>query len=154
MKQSQIRSERGVETGFMDTRRYLEQVGILDRQIQNRLEDIYRLRTLACSTTVASDRERVQSSGGKDRLGAFVARIIEEEKRTDALIDKRCVIIRQIEGIGNLRFYEFLTERYVHMKSEKEMAADLCLSDRQVRRTLGNAVAAFEEKYGETYRNA
>ena len=46
----------------MDTKQYLNQIHRLDIQIQNKLSEIYKLKTMACNVTVSNDREIVQTS--------------------------------------------------------------------------------------------
>ena len=90
----------------MDTKQYLSQIERLDKMIQNKLSEIYQLKTMACSVTVSNEKERVQTSSDKDRLGSTVAKIVDLEKETDRLVDrfieKRNHIIEQIDGIEDM----------------------------------------------------
>ena len=52
----------------MDTKQYLNQIHRLDIQIQNKLSEIYKLKTMACNVTVSNDSERVQTSIRNDKL--------------------------------------------------------------------------------------
>ena len=61
----------------MNTKQYLNQVRRSDRMINNKLSEIYQLKTLATSISVATDGDRVQSSGNKDRMGNTVARLVD-----------------------------------------------------------------------------
>ena len=96
----------------MVTKQYLWQIERLDKMIQNKLSEIYQLKTMACSVTVSNDGERVQTSSDKDRLGSTVAKIVDLEKETDRLvdrfIDKRNHIIEQIDGIEDMNMYHVL----------------------------------------------
>ena len=71
----------------MTTKSYLGQIERLDRMIQNKLSEIYQLKTMACSVTISNDSERVQTSRDKDRIGSTVAKIVDLERETNNIID-------------------------------------------------------------------
>ncbi len=72
----------------MNTKTYLNQISRLDKMIQNKLSEIYRLKTIACSVTVSTDKEAVDVSSDKDKLGSTVTKIVDLEKDTDRLVDE------------------------------------------------------------------
>lgn len=139
----------------MDTKSYLRQIEKLDRMIQNKLTEIYQLKTMACGVTVANDRERVQTSSDKDRLGATVAKLVDLEKETDALVDelvdKKAHIIRQMENLPSPTHYHILFGRYVARKDLTDIAEEMFYSYGQIKREHGNALLEFEELYGREY---
>lgn len=139
----------------MDTKQYLSQVERLEKMIQNKLSEIYQLKTMACSVTVSNDNERVQTSSDKDRLGSTIVKIIDLEKETDRLIDsfvdKRNHIIEQIDGIEDMNMYHVLSARYVGRKTFDDIAAEMNYSRMQVNRIHGNALLEFEKLYGNEY---
>ena len=63
----------------MNTKTYLNQISRLDKMIQNKLSEIYRLKTIACSVTVSTDKEAVDVSSDKDKLGSTVTINIRTE---------------------------------------------------------------------------
>ena len=63
----------------MDTKQYLSQIERLDRVIQNKLTEIYQLKTMACNIVVSTENERVQTSGDKERMASTVAKIVDIE---------------------------------------------------------------------------
>ena len=123
--------------------------------IQNKLSEIYQLKTMACSVTVSNDGERVQTSSDKDRLGATVAKIIDLEKETDGLVDmfsdKRKRIIEQIDNIDNIDFYHVLSMRYVARNTFEEIAKKTNWSIRKVFTLHDKALKEFELLYGAEY---
>lgn len=139
----------------MTTKQYLGQISRLDRMIQNKLSEIYQLKTLACSVTVSSDKERVQTSGDKDRVGGIVAKIYDLERETDALVDKfvdeKKKIIAQIDSIEDENMYHVLSSRYVLRKTFGEIAIEMAYSRTQVDRIHEKALNEFEKRYGEGY---
>ena len=139
----------------MDTKQYLQQIERLDKMIQNKLSEIYQLKTMACSVTISNDSERVQTSSDKDRLGSTVAKIVDLEKETDRLvdsfIDKRNHIIGQIDGLDNVDYYNVLSMRYVGRDTYEEIANKTNWSIRKVFSMHGEALKEFERLYGREY---
>lgn len=139
----------------MTTKSYLQQIERLEKMIQNKLSEIYRLKTMACSVSVSSDNERVQTSPDKDRLGSTVSKIVDLERETDALvdsfIDKRNHIIEQIDNIQDSNMYHVLSARYVSNKNFDEIANDMFYSRMQINRIHGKALLEFERIYGAEY---
>jgi DNA-directed RNA polymerase specialized sigma subunit len=123
--------------------------------IQNKLSEIYQLKTMACSITVSNDGERVQTSPDKDRLGTTVAKIVDLENETNKLIDsfiaERSHIISQIDKINDTNMYTVLTARYVSGKTIEDIAKDMSYSRMQVDRIRNNALSEFEKMYGNEY---
>ena len=139
----------------MDTKQYLSQIEKLDKMIQNKLSEIYQLKTMACSVTVSNEKERVQTSSDNDRLGSTVAKIVDLEKETDMLvdrfIDKRSHIISQIDGLDNIDYYHVLSMRYVARNTFEEIAKKTNWSIRKVFSIHGDALKEFERLYGREY---
>ena len=139
----------------MDTKQYLSQIERLDKMIQNKLSEIYQLKTMACSVTVSNEKERVQTSSDNDRLGSTVAKIVDLEKETDMLvdrfIDKRSHIISQIDGLDNIDYYHVLSMRYVARNTFEEIAKKTNWSIRKVFSIHGDALKEFEKLYGSEY---
>ena len=139
----------------MDTKQYLQQIERLDKMIQNKLSEIYRLKTMACSVTVSNDSERVQTSSDKDRLGSTVAKIVDLEKETDRLVDsfveKRKRIVEQIDSIDNIDYYNVLSMRYVSRDTFESIAEKTNWSIRKVFTLHGKALLDFEARYGKEY---
>lgn len=139
----------------MNTKQYLSQIERLDKMIQNKLAEIYQLKTMACSVTVSNDEERIQNSGDKDRLGATVAKIVDLERETDELVDKftdkRKRIIEQIDSIEDVDYYHVLSMRYVSRNTFEDIAKNTNWSIRKVFSLHGKALLEFEKQYGSEY---
>lgn len=139
----------------MTTKSYLGQIERLDRMIQNKLSEIYQLKTMACSVTVSNDGERVQNSGDKDRMGSTVAKIVDLERETDELVDsfvkKRKRIIEQIDSIEDLDFYHVLSMRYIARDTFETIAVKTNWSIRKIFSLHGKALLEFEKQYGSEY---
>lgn len=139
----------------MTTKSYLQQIERLDKMIQNKLMEIYQLKTMACNVTVSNEKERVQTSGDKDRLGTIVAKIVDLENETDRLVDsfveKRNKIISQIDSMENLDYYHVLSMRYVSRNTFEEIASETNWCLRNVFNLHGKALLEFERLYGSEY---
>ena len=139
----------------MTTKNYLQQITRLEKMIQNKLSEIYRLKTMACSVTILSEKDKVQTSFDKDRLGSTVAKIVDLEGDTDKLVheftDKRNHIIQQIDNMSNTDYYNILSLRYVNGNTFEEISKLTTWSIRQVFKLHGKALLEFERLYGKEY---
>ena len=139
----------------METKQYLGQIKRLDRMIQNKLSEIYQLKTMACSITIEPKEDKIQTSSDKDRMGSTVVKIVDLENEVDSLVDelvdKRKKIIEQIDNMDNDDYYHVLTERYVLKKTFNEIAQGESWGSRQVYRVHDKAIVEFERIYGEEY---
>ena len=140
----------------MDTKQYLQQISRLDRMINNKLAEISQLRELAMSVSAIKNEERVQTTPNFDKIGTAYCKIEEMEEKLDKLIDefvdKKNLIISQIDKIENETYYEILFARYIEKKTFEKIADELTYSWRQIIRLHGRALQEFEKKYGNTYK--
>lgn len=140
----------------MTTKEYLCQISRLDRMINNKLSEISQLRELAMSISAVKNEERVQTTPNFDKIGAAYCKIEEMEEKLDKLIDefvdKKNLIISQIDKIENETYYEILFARYIEKKTFEKIADEMTYSWRQVIRLHGRALQEFEKKYGNTYK--
>ena len=140
----------------MDTKQYLNQISRLDRMINNKLAEISQLRELAMSVSAVKNEERVQTTPNFDKIGTAYCKIEEMEEKLDKLIDefvdKKNLIISQIDKIENETYYEILFARYIEKKTFEKIADEMTYSWRQVIRLHGRALQEFEKKYGNTYK--
>ena len=134
----------------METREYLGLIIRYDRMVENKLLDIEKMRTMVTSTSVSQKDVNVQTSTDKDKLGSIVTKIVQLEKETDELIDKRFDIVRKIEKMPNLNEYDVLIQKYV-LKQIKELELDNASTYKQKLRFLKKAEKSFEELYGKEY---
>lgn len=139
----------------MTTKDYLNQISRLNRMINNKLAEVSQLRELSRSISAVKNEERVMSSSDPDKIGSTYAKIDEMEHNLDNMIDeyieKKDLIIGQIDGIENENYYNILFSRYIEKKTFEVIATEMKYSWRQIVRLHGNALKSFEEKYGNTY---
>lgn len=133
----------------MVTKQYLGQIERLDKMIQNKLSEIYQLKTMACSVTVSNDGERVQTSSDKDRLGSTVAKIVDLEKETDRLVDRFIDLKKEIMSIISMikseKHREILFKKYFEQKSIYAIAEELGMTDRGCKKAHKRALEEFEK---------
>ena len=133
----------------MVTKQYLGQIERLDKMIQNKLSEIYQLKTMACSVTVSNDGERVQTSSDKDRLGSTVAKIVDLEKETDRLVDRFVDLKKEIMSIISMikseKHREILFKKYFEQKSIYAIAEELGMTDRGCKKAHKRALEEFEK---------
>ena len=105
---------------------YLEQVEKLDSIIKNKLIEKQQWKDIALGITANMDGERVQSSGGKDKMGEAVIKCIDIEAEIDRLIDKlidtKKDVIQTIEELYSPTEYNVLHLRYIQYKTLQEIA--------------------------------
>ena len=139
----------------MTTKQYLNHIKRLDKMIENKLDEIYRLREMSVSISTNMDKDRVQSSGSHDKLGESVAKIVDLERETNDILselaDKKKTIINQIDGMENYDFYVILTYKFVQKLDFREIFLKMKISERKMYTVYRQALKEFERLYGKLY---
>lgn len=98
---------------------FLFQIRMLEKKIENKLEEREQWRAMALSTTAAGAPEtgvRVQSSGSKQQMANAIDRCVDIEREIDAcvdeLIDKKRDVTSVIEQLETTE-YDVLHKMYV-----------------------------------------
>ena len=142
----------------MTTKDYLNQISRLNRMINNKLVEIQQLKEMSCSISAITNGEKVQTSLSPDKIGSSIAKIDEMERNIDSMIDeyvdKKNLIISQIDSIGNETYYNILFAKYVERKTFEKIADEMTYSWRQIVRLHGRALQEFERLYGDAYKMA
>lgn len=137
------------------TKHYLNQISRLEWQIQNKLSEIYQLKTMACNISVSSEKEIVKTSTNKDKLCDTVSKIVDLENEANMLVEsfikKRQHIIDQIDSMENSDYYHVLSMRYVGKKTFESIAEKTHWSIRKVFSLHDKALIEFEKLYGNEY---
>lgn len=140
----------------MDTKQYLSQISRLDRMIKNKMTELAQYKDLAYGLSAITNEERVNSSPDFDKMTGKVAKIIEMEQKIDSLIDeyvdKKNLIVSQIDCVENETYYEILFARYIEKKTFERIADEIGYSFRNTTRLHGKALVEFEKKYGKSYK--
>lgn len=141
----------------MTTKEYLLQVKKINDIIKNRMHEIDDLRSMSRNiSSVAYDRDRVQSSGSVSKLENIVTRIVDLDRQVDNYIDLKYKIIKQIESL-DADEYSVLYMRFVNgytfgtilsMLNEEDV-----WSERKMYHVYSRALESFERKFGELYES-
>lgn len=109
----------------MKAKEYLQQVGKLNRLIENKTIEREQWRSMATSTGTFSDGERVQSSGSKQKMEDAVIRYADLEREInrciDAFVNARQDVIRTIEQLPTTE-YDILHKIYIQGKLLEDVA--------------------------------
>lgn len=139
----------------MTTKEYLWQVDRLNSMIDNKLAEIYQMKTLVCSISVTNESEKVKKTFNQDKMGDTIAKIVDMETETNKMIDDmlelKKKIIQQIEYIENTKYYDVLFCRYIRKMTYEKIAEKLNYSIVQVFRIHEKALEEFENLYGNEY---
>ena len=101
----------------MDIKEYLNQIQRYEKVINNKLEEIEHLKSLATSISASAyGIERVQTSGSQDKIGDTIAKLVDAQRELAdnvvELMDKKQKLIDIIESVKNPQYYDFLYKRY------------------------------------------
>ena len=115
------------------------------REIERKREQIQEIRDLCESATVDMSKERVQSSGDKDRLGALIAKEVDLETEllgdiSDAL-DTMSAIEKEIGSLDDMDERLVLQKRYIEGESWDKISEELHVSKMTAHRIKARAEA-------------
>jgi hypothetical protein len=125
-----------------ETKAFLNKVRKIDMLINNKLDEIQQLRSLAESTSISLG-ERVQSSGSQHKMADRVDRIVDMEREVDAEIDRLLLAKKEvIDVIEQLSFdqYDLMYQVYVKGKTLQDYSIDSDRSYNWVKSVHGRAL--------------
>lgn len=139
----------------MTTKEYLNQISRLNRMINNKLSELAELKELTVSISSVRTGERVQTSPNYDSISSAIAKIDEKEREIDLLIDKfvdlKAEIKNQIDKVPKERYRFILDQKYIHLKTIREISDMLCITDRGCKKAHKIALEKFEKMYYTIY---
>lgn len=128
---------------------YLRQLRTAEIKIEQKEEELERLKSSLESISTGTDSERVQTTP-RDRISEEVTHIVdlEEEINADlgALLMLRNKIINEIQSMDNPIYIDILYKRYVEYKSLEEIAVEMSYSYIHIKRLHGYALLEFQRK--------
>lgn len=131
-----------------DAKAYLRKIELLDAHINNRISDLHELKSLVTKITATISQVCVSGSGGQDRLGDAVAKIVDLQDEINRKIDKYVDLKRKIssllEQIQDPDQVKVLHKRYFEYKPWEQIACEMNYSYRNVCYIHGKALQAFE----------
>ena len=142
----------------MTAKEYLKQINVLDKKIQQRIEEKDELMTRAVSTGGRGMKpDVIQVSVDGDQVGRIIDRYIDMEARITLMIDRlvnmRHKIIGQIQQLENPKHVELLYLRYVKYMRLEEIACTMIKTNKEpysyehINRMHGQALQEFQNKF-------
>lgn len=133
---------------------YLRQLRTAEIKIEQKEEELERLKSSLESISTGTDGERVQTTP-RDRLSEEITRIVDLEKEINsdlgAMLMLRNKIINEIQSMDNPVYINILYKRYVEYKSLEEIAVEMNYSYRQIKRLHGISLQGFRKCYHEKF---
>lgn len=130
-----------------DAKTYLQKIRLYDVQIDNKLEELARLRAMSTKVTPTLSGDVVSGSRSQDKLGNTVAKIMaleaDVDRRVDALCDLKQTAMEIIDRLQNPNHIEVLHKRYFQYKSLEQISVDMGYSYRNVCYIHGKALQAM-----------
>lgn len=135
---------------FVETKKYLQQPGILNKAIQTRLQQLHELKEKRfCIQATDYSKDKVQSSVSGDSLEKLISKIVDLERETDKLVDSyidvKWEIIRKIEKLPKKQ-REVLLLKYIDEESISEIAFELNLSTNRIKQITNDAILNFSKQ--------
>lgn len=131
-----------------EAKEYLQQVKMCDVHINNRLEELARLKALATKITSNWSSEPGGGSGNQDKLGDAVAKIIDLQQEineaVDAFVDKKNEVREVLERIKNPDQLDLLYKVYFQYQTLEQAACDMGYTYRNVCYIHGKALQEVE----------
>lgn len=144
---------------MIDAKEYLQQVELLDARINNKLQELTRLKELTRQITATLKEDVVARSGNQDKLGETIAKIVDLENEineaVDVYVDKRREIGALIDTIDAADQVTVLHKLYFEFKSWPDIAKEMYMSERNAQYIHGRALVSVrkllkeEEGYGQ-----
>lgn len=135
-------------TSLENPKEYLRQLHRLELCIEQRQEELNRLRELIGCNAIDYG-ERVQTSPSADSIPNEVIRRAELEadisRKIERFLQLKHKIINEIQSLDNAVYVKILYMRYVEYKSLDEIAEKMNYSYRQVLRLHGTALKEFRK---------
>ncbi len=126
---------------------YLRQLRTAEIKIEQKEEELERLKSSLESISAGTDSERVQTTP-RDRLSEEVPIIadLKEEIKSDikALLILKNKIINEIQSMDNPVYINILYKRYVQYKSLEEISVEMSYSYHWIKHLHGIALQEFK----------
>ena len=131
-----------------------DEIRDLNKAIIRKRERIEELRWQAVSTNLPINADRVQTSGGKDRLGDLMCKIIVLENELESMEIEYGELtgeaIQRIYSIGNDEWSDILYTHYIEFKPLQEIANAKVVSLNAIRSRNNRAIKKIKRIIDET----
>ena len=133
----------------MDAKEYLNQVYLLDLQIQNKVDQVARMRARIVDVRRALGADRVQINGPVSTMEDSVIRILEEEaeinREIDRLVDLKKEIRETIGQVGDVIQRMILEKRHLNFEKWEAIQVEMKLSRSWVYKMYHLALAEVQQ---------
>lgn len=131
---------------------YIHDIDRADFCIEKCRNNIERLENLAQNLTSKSfENDRIQSSGGKDRIGDLATKIIMEKEKLARLIaeneEVREYVEKQIDRMDNINHSRIIYYRYIEKLRYEDIADIMDCSTKTVQNMHSNAIKEFKRVF-------
>ena len=131
-----------------DAKAYLRKIELADVHINNKLNDLQKLRTMVTKITSTISPVPASGSGVQDKLGDAVAKIVdlqdEINRKIDSYVDLKREISAVLEQIQDADQAKVLHKRYFEYKPWEMIACEMNCTFRNVCYIHGKALQAVE----------
>lgn len=132
----------------MNATEFVEQIEKFDELIENKRDEIKRLKDIAQSITVSMEGEKVKSTPNPDKMGSAVAGYLDLEAELQLEIiqyaSERQKIIGVLQRLPN-KEYKILYKKYVLMQDYQTIADSMGKSYSHVTSWHGVALAHLQK---------
>ena len=136
----------------MTAKEYLEQVGNKEIYVRNLQKKIERLqKVLDSAGAVQYDNTKVQTTRTVDKINDLYAKIDEEQQLVDNLMldlgEFKKKVSDEIDQLNDDRYKNILHQKYIELKTWKEIAIDMNYNVRYLFHIHGAALNEFYQMY-------
>ena len=137
----------------LDAKAFLQQVELFDNHINNKLEELDRLKALTTKITTSLKQDVVSSSGSQDKLGDAIAKIVDLEaeinEAVDTFIERKKAVSSIIEKVNNPDQANVLSKRYLLYERWEQIAMEMNFTYRHTTRIHGEALQTVRRLLSE-----
>lgn len=137
----------------MTAKEYLEQVGNKEIYVRNLQKKIERLRKVLDSAgAVQYDTTKVRATHTTDKINDLYAKMDEQQLVDNLMIDLdefKKKVSDEINQLDDERYKNILHQKYIEMKTWKEIAIDMSYNVRYLFRIHGVALNEFYKMYNK-----
>ena len=136
----------------MNVKQYLKQIRLLDKKINQRIEEKDYLKGKAATVrSMIIHPDKIQQSLKPDKMESMMVKYIDLEHEIDNLIDQyvdlKHKIIGEIQQLDDVRHVDCLVQRYVDNCSFETIAMNMGYTVRRIYQIHGDALRAFNAKH-------
>lgn len=142
----------------MTAKEYLGQIRCYHNRIEEKKREIEELRDMAtCIGSFDYSKDPVKTSPSGDAMVNAVAKIVDAREECARLIvtylEKKNVIIREINEMSNETYRKLLYKRYVEYKRLEQIAVEMNYQYEWIRQLHGRALQDFERTYTNIHKD-